>query len=67
MHTHLTLEVRSQIELLASRGATQKEIGRQLQIPDSTICRELGRNRMPGLPYVAKVAQEMAEHRQAEK
>ena len=67
MHTHLTLEVRSQIGVLASRGATQKEIGRELEISESTICRELGRNRMPGLPYVAKVAQEMAERRQAEK
>ncbi len=65
MSTHLTCHQRSQIGHLRAIGATQKEIGFQVQVSQSTISRELRRNSLPGKSYFGYAAQESAARRKA--
>jgi IS30 family transposase len=52
-YSHLSLEERTQLSLLASRGLKQREIAAQLGRSPSSISRELARNRAPSRAYVA--------------
>jgi transposase, IS30 family len=66
MAHHLTSVERDRIAHLHSRGANQKEIAKALNRADSTISRELARNRT-GDEYYAASAQQAAERRRRER
>lgn len=59
----LSPEERAQIEALAKEGYSGKSIARKLGRAQSTICRELGRNREGDEPYGAARAQALAADR----
>jgi IS30 family transposase len=63
-YTHLTQEERYQIYALKKAGHTQSEIANVLERSESTISRELARNR-GGCGYRPKQAQSMAVDRRA--
>jgi IS30 family transposase len=63
-YTHLTQEERYQIYALKKAGHTQNEIANVLERSESTISRELARNR-GGCGYRPKQAQSMAVDRRA--
>lgn len=63
VYTHLTQDQRYQIEALLKAGHTQAQVARILARAPSTICRELRRNRSPGLRYEAMQAQTLASIR----
>ena len=59
----LSPEERAKIESLAEEGYSGKSIARKLGRSQSTICRELGRNREGDQPYGAARAQALAAGR----
>lgn len=63
IYTHLTLAVRQEIQRLKKKGCTLREIGSQLGVAASTICRELRRNCAEG-GWTAHHAQQVASERQ---
>lgn len=64
---HLTRDQRVELALLLRLGRTQADIGRQLGVHRSTICRELQRNGFPNLSgYHATSAQAQAVRRRRE-
>ncbi len=66
MAHHLTLEEREVIAQMRSRGQRPTEIAKRLGRADSTISRELRRNRSPN-GYWAVAAQEKAERRRRQR
>ena len=66
MAQHLKIEERDRLAQLLHRGATQAEIARDLDRSESTISRELRRNRC-GNTYHAGQAQQLAEQRRRQR
>ena len=66
MAQHLKIEERDRLAQLLHRGATQAEIARDLARSESTISRELRRNRC-GSTYHAGHAQQVADQRRRER
>src|ERR1043165_51562 len=65
-HRHLTQEERYQIYAFKKAGFKQNKIAQEVGVSESTISRELNRNK--GLKgYRPKQAQKMADKRKAEK
>lgn len=62
-YSSLSIEERTQLGLLRAQGLSQRRIADQLGRSTSTICRELARNRLPRLGYVAAAAQRRAGDR----
>lgn len=58
---HINKDERNQIEILLTRGYTQKEIGRVLEIHKSTISREIKRHRLVSGIYKAVTAEHKSE------
>jgi IS30 family transposase len=61
-YSHLTRDQRSQIYALKSRGISQRQIAKQLQVAPSTINREIARN-SGQRGYRIEQAQQFAERR----
>ncbi|GHT98829.1 hypothetical protein FACS1894126_4670 [Alphaproteobacteria bacterium] len=61
---HMTLEIRSQIQVLKSIGLSQRKIAEKIRISQSSVSREIARN-SKGCEYVAKIADKKAIERRS--
>ena len=65
-YKHLTFEQRFSIQIMLKANTKKKDICKALNIPDSTLYRELKRNCKPSGRYHAKYAQMLADERKKE-
>ncbi|GHU19344.1 hypothetical protein FACS189472_08990 [Alphaproteobacteria bacterium] len=63
-YNHMTLEIRSQIQVLKSIGLSQRKIAEKIRISQSSVSREIARN-STGCEYAAKIADKKAIERQS--
>ncbi|GHT93814.1 IS30 family transposase [Alphaproteobacteria bacterium] len=61
---HMTLEIRSQIQVLKSMGLSQRKIAEKIGISQSAVSREIARN-SKGCEYAAKIADKKAIERRS--